>query len=87
MNALGRDDLMKQAARSPVPEWVELPQSGLLAGRMDGFYAALTGPAGQAAGISSCSIGDRPLIIGLPQAPSTPLVNGQDQRSSPQRRT
>ncbi len=83
MNALGRDDLMKQAARSPVPEWVELPQSGLLAGRMDGFYAALTGPAGQAAGDIVLFYGDRPLIIGLSQAPSTPLVNGQDQRSSP----
>ena len=83
MNALGRGDLLKQAARCPRLEWMELAQSGLLAGRMDGFYAALTGPAGQAAGDIALFYRDQPVVASLPQAPSTPLVNGHDQQDSP----
>ena len=85
MNALGRSDLLKRAARAPHPEWVELPAMQLLAGRMEGFYAALWGPAGSSAAAGDIALfyQQLPVVVSLKGAHSVPLVNGFSQVSGP----
>ncbi|MEG1192243.1 MAG: hypothetical protein RSG50_03360 [Clostridia bacterium] len=90
MSALGRADLVREPVRTQAASQVALPAFKLLAGRLDGLYAALYGPDSRPARACIGGTGalllfyrDTPVVIDTLRAHSVPVVGGYGQTRGP----